>query len=270
MMRSSGLSAMKKRLTPNLKFIVRDRAHGSKRLLSRTWGADKYLNEVTQRFVRSRRSMARLIHFSPELRRKFQLYCRSTFGVVHKTCKNMRAAPQRYECLQKPFGRSVLFVHACIKLAAWCNTVRDDESSAIGKEFLEYIVDESALQAAMQADASDQIMIITRLVDNEDTDPAILPREICACLDALELLFGEQKKCLDVFGYTKAMMHILSRPLVWTVGSEVRSLGSDVGPSAEVVDRCFGRMRSWMCLLRATVAVEFPSFEVSHARRPPY
>jgi hypothetical protein len=264
-MRSSSLSAMKSRLTPNLKYVVRDRAHGSKRLLSRTWGADKYLNEVTQRFVRSRRSMARLIHFSPELRSKFVLYCRATFGVVRKTCKNMRAAPQRYECLQKPFGRSVLFVHACIKLAAWCNTVRDDESSAISKEFLEYIDDEAALQASMQADASDQIMIITRLVDNEDTDPAILPREISACLDALEHLFGEQRKCLEAFGYTKAMMQILSKPMVWAVGGGVRSLGSDAGPSAEVINRCFGRMRSWICLLRATTAVEFPSFEVSHA-----
>lgn len=264
-MRSSGLSGMKTRLAPNLKFVVRDRAHGSKRLLSRTWGADKYLNQVTQRFVRSRRSMARLIHFSPELRRKFEWYCHSTFGVVRKICKNMRAAPQRYECLQKPFGRSVLFLHSRIKLAAWCNTVRNDESSAISKEFLEYIDDEAALQAAMQADASDQIMIITRLVDNENTDPAILPREISACLDALELLFGEQRKCLEVFGYTKAMMHILLKPLVWAVGGGVRSLGSDAGPSAEIVNRCFGRMRSWMCLLRATTAVEFPSFEVSHA-----
>ena len=43
MMRSAKLSGAATRLTPNCKFLNRDQAHGSRRLISRGWGADKFL-----------------------------------------------------------------------------------------------------------------------------------------------------------------------------------------------------------------------------------
>ena len=264
MMRSSSLSAMRRRLTPKLKFVIRDRAHGSKRLVSRGWGADSYLNNVTQMLVRSRKSIARLIHFSPAIRERFGHYARGTFRVVRKVVKNMRAAPQRYECLQKPFGRSILYMHANIKTALWVATTREDESSNTAKDWLEWIDTEACVQGSMMADASDQVMILTRFLDDESTDPATVPGEVNTCLTTLDVLFGEERKCLEVFGYTKAMMQILSKPMVWTVRGKVRTLGSEKGVPEEIIQRCLDRLSCWRSLLRATIAVEFPSFEVSH------
>jgi hypothetical protein len=42
-------SADAEAVTPNLKVIIRDRAHASRRLLSRPWKADKFLCELPRR-----------------------------------------------------------------------------------------------------------------------------------------------------------------------------------------------------------------------------
>ena len=116
----------------------------------------------------------------------------------------------------------------------------------------------------MMADASDQTMIITRLIDTEHVDAAVLNREVRSYLATIDMLFGSEEKCLTIFGYTKAMLDTLSRPLVYNVGGKVHSLGME-GPFPRVIiDRCLARMRCWVKLARATLAVEFPSFELAH------
>jgi len=45
MMRSATLSGEDTRLTPNCTFLNRDKTHASRRLISRGWGADKFLND---------------------------------------------------------------------------------------------------------------------------------------------------------------------------------------------------------------------------------
>ena len=60
--------------------------------------------------------------------------------------------------------------------------------------------------AAMLADASDQSLALTRMLDKESIDPAILMREIEVFYLALVALFGEDEGCLTLFGYTSVML----------------------------------------------------------------
>ena len=264
MMRSSVLSAMQKRATPNLKYVIRDKTHGSRRLISRGWGADEFLSDVTKLFCRGRKSIARIIQNSHVVRLRFQVYCKTSFRLVKSVVVNMRAAPHRYESMQKPFGRSVIYIHGCIRTALWCTQTRSDESAASSKEWLTWIDEEKCLQAAMMADGSDQTLVLTRLLDREDVDPAIVNGEVRAYINAIEALFGQGEQCLSVYGYTRAMLETLRRPLVWNVSGTVRSIGCEEGVRRDIVVRCLDRMRCWIKLMRATVAVEFPSFEVAH------
>ena len=263
MMRSSALSNTHLRATPYLKFVVRDKAHASKRLVSRGWGVDPYLNKVMGMYARDRASIARTIQNSHIIRLKFKQYVGTSFRMVSRTVSNMRSAKHRFESLQKPFGRTVLFCYPTIRTGLWTYQTRDDQSSANAKIWLEYVDTENALQAAMMADASDQTIVLSRLLDNEDVDPAILNHEVRQYVQTNELLFGDSAKCLTAFGYTRAMMDTLSKPLVWTIGSKTYSIGKQGGVPAEIIERCLGRMRCWLKLMKSTVAAEFPSFEVA-------
>ena len=265
MLRSCALSGLGRRITPNLKFVIRDKTHGSRRIISRGIAADAFLTDVMHKFCRSRSSVARIVQSSTLIRARFQALCRTSFKIVRSTVTNMRAAAHRYESLQKPFGRSVLFIHACVRTALWTAQTRNDESSASSKAWLTWVSEERCLQAAMLADASDQTLALTRILDKEAVDPAIINAEVRSYVHIIEALFGEEERCLTVFGYTRAMMETLRTPLVWDVKGKVRSLGSDGGVQRETVLRCLGRMRSWSRLAAATIAVEFPSFELCYA-----
>ena len=264
MMRSSVLSGMQQRLTPNLTFLNRDKTHGSRRLVSRGWGADTYLKDNVVMMARGRGSMARIIQNSHVIKVKYQFFCKTSFSkIIGKAFKNMRAAPHRYESMQKPFGRSVLTIHPIIKTASWTCQTRTDDAGVRAKEWLKWVENERCVQSAMQADASDQTMALTRMLDDEQVDPSNLRRELPAYINTLEWLFGESRKCLEVFGYTRSMLDILKSPIVFHVGRAMKTLGGDI--PEEIICRCLERMRCWITLMKATCLAEFPSWELTHA-----
>jgi hypothetical protein len=265
MMRSAELSGTAVQLTPNLQFVTRDKTHGSRRLLSRGWGADEYLNENITMFARGRGSIARIIQNSPAIRQKFAVFCKRTHRGIMVTVHNMRAAKHRYESLQKPFGRNVLFCHGCIKTANYCANFRSDDSSARSKYWLQWINEERCVQSAMQADAADQTMLVTRTLDNEDTDAGVVRSLVSDYIRTIDGLYcGEHPKILSVFGYTSTMLETLRHPLVWHIGTKSYCLGSCDGVAPDVIARCLDRMRCWVVLMKATAAAEFPSFEIMH------
>ena len=265
MMRSATLAGTQRRLTPNLQFLNRDKTHGSRRIISRGWSADPFLRDVVQMLARGRGSMARIVQNSDAIRTQYKIFCQTSFRSIHNTVKNMRAAPHRYDSIQKPLGRSVLFIVPLIKTAAWLVHNRSDAASVRAKDWLNWVDDERCLQASMQADASDQVMMLTRVLDDENADPAVINREVATTIATLDRLFGDEKHCLRIFGYTKTMLRTLRRIIVWHVGNVTRSLGSHAGVADDIVDRCLQRMRCWLTLLKATCAAEFPIFEIMQA-----
>eukprot|EP00973_Karenia_brevis_P011147 1508861-Karenia_brevis.AAC.1 len=109
------------------------------------------------------------------------------------------------------------------------------------------------------ADGSDQCIMLTRILDNENTDSAFLSREISGLIAAVDILFVEGK-CVEMFGYTSLMLKTLSEPIVWAVKGQVNSIGIVGGVPQDIINKCLARMACWSKLLRATVAAEFPSF----------
>ena len=55
----------------NVEAVLRDKAHASRRCLSRPWHADKEIHDVLEFFIRHKHSMVQKISHSPDLRRIF-------------------------------------------------------------------------------------------------------------------------------------------------------------------------------------------------------
>ena len=82
-----------------------------------------------------------------------------------------------------------------------------------------------ALQAAMLADGSDQSMALARVVDDE-VGPAVASREVCTCVNAIELWFV-RRQGLTLFGYTKTMLETLSTKFIWYTRGTLCHIGHD-------------------------------------------
>ena len=265
MMRTKSLAQTEKALTPNLKFILRDAAHASRRIISRPWNADPYLKDVALMMAQGRNSVAKLVHNCTETSRVFAGYVKSSkSSVVTSAIRNMRAASHRFESWQKPLGRTALFMHASIKTAMYvAGRPAKDDNTDKAKDWLGWVDSERCLMLAMMADVADEGMCLTRLLDNEDVDTASLNSEVLLFIRKIDALFGERKRCLNIFGYTSVMMDLLKEYVVWYVNDNSRSIGFEHGVPRDMVDRCIERMRSYAVLARAALAAEFPSFEMS-------
>ena len=119
---------------------------------------------------------------------------------------------------------------------------------------------------SMTADVADEAMSLTRLLDNEGIEPAILNREVNNFKVTVTALFsGNSPRCLKVFGYTSVMMTLLKQQVVWQVGSTTFSIGFEEGLPADIVDRCLDRMRSYCVLAHAALEAEVPCFQISQS-----
>ena len=215
-------------LTPNLRFVLRDRAHASKRITGRPWSADAYLKDVVLMFASGRGSVAQLIQHSLDIRRVFANYVKTcTHTCVNTTVTNMRAAKHRFESFAKPLGRSVLHLHACIRTALYVASrgSSSDKPATRARDWLRWLDTEKCVMVAMLADAADESLALTRLLDAENADPAVLNREVHCFHLRLAALFGEGKQCLHRLGYTQTMLELLREQVVWTVCVCVRGGG---------------------------------------------
>lgn len=251
-------------LAPNLRWVVRDKAHGSRRITSRPWHSDEFLNEVLQFMAGGPASIARLVHYSPEVKRIFQQFASTSESAVLKAVSNFRAAQHRFDSQAKPLGRTCLFLHACVRTALHLIRVRSDNVMRKAQNFLLWLNEERALQAAMLADAADTSLRLTRCMDSEELDTAALQAEVASYRNEIRALFVEGK-CWTSFGYTKSMCESLSTPIVFQIGSKSRSLGTAAGVDNDVRQRCLGRMRAWVRLAESALEAEFPAFEIAQS-----
>ena len=123
-----------------------------------------------------------------------------------------------------------LYIMAVIQLACHLALHRSaDEPGKLAAQWCLWIDTEKALQASMLADASDQLMQLTRVVDDEDVDPATANREVYMFVSSTDLWFGDRRQCLHLFGYTRTMLETLSKRMVWLVNGKLCSIGNDGG-----------------------------------------
>lgn len=265
MMKSSSLASMPQTLTCNLRFVMRDKAHAARRILSRPWAADAFLKDVSNMFVRGRASMARLIQCSHEVRRVFKRFVKQCCARSRRhITSNLRAAGHTFESFQKPLSRTCIHLHSCIRTALHF-AHRQDNTGARARTWLLWLDTEKCLMLGMMADASGQVLLLVRILDNENVDPAVVNREVHVFVTTIQALFGDSRKCLAASGYTQIILRELKKPMVWFVRQTSCSIGCADGVSQDIIDRCLSRMKSWVILAAAVVAAEFPSFEICQA-----
>ena len=152
MMRDPALANTREALTPHLRHILRDKAHATRRLISRPWGVDEFIKGVVMQFCRGRGSVARLIQNSRENQRVFANFAHSG-GRLRRVVANFRAAGHRFESDQKPLGRTCLYIIVSIKFANYLASHRSaDEHGKRAADWCLMLTTEKALQAAMLAD----------------------------------------------------------------------------------------------------------------------
>ena len=235
-------------------------------MLSRPWKADEYLKGIITLFVSGRSSMSQIIQNSRPMRTIFQDFVqRSHGGQISKRVTNLRAAKHRYESMQKPLGRAVLWLLPQIQTALHIVNNRHDRFVPLAKSWLSELDDEKCIQLGMMADAADEALVLVRFLDDEDLDVATLMTEVQNFVDKIEALFGGEAMCLELDGYTKYMLSTLSTPIIFQVGKESRSLGVHGGVSPTMINSCLQRMRAWTVLMKAVVLAEFPTFDMVRA-----
>ncbi len=78
MMRCKTLNTTQIALTPGLKYVIRDKTHASRRVISRPWAADPTLANIVWMMCRGRVSISQMIQHSKEIRRVFCRFAKTS------------------------------------------------------------------------------------------------------------------------------------------------------------------------------------------------
>lgn len=257
-----------KPLTPNLRLVIRDVTHASRRVTQKPEAADDYLSGLVDWLFADKHSITQIIHHSEVWRHEFQTFVAKqdeAVGVV----TNVRAAKHRHESAAKPRGRFVLNFDAFLQVALVI--VADREGRGVRQHATRFLTDldeEAALQVAMLADAADEALQFTRKLDNETIDTAEMQTFIERFISSLKILFVDGQ-VLTLPGFTSHMVKLLEKPRAFQPGPSLplRKLGGPAAVTDAIVKRCLGRMTRYTHLAEAVIRAEFPDFEVVAAFR---
>ncbi|CAK0813414.1 unnamed protein product, partial [Prorocentrum cordatum] len=261
------------KVMPNLRIVTRDKPHATRRLASRGWKADPFLDDVQGMFVWNEQSPVRLIQFSEV----FSAWSQANVQKIephlkaanpHQGCKDLHFAPHRFDSASKPMSRCTIYFPALVATMDQIVASRKGNAEAVAAStFLGWLDDEKALQLAMLADAGDELSDLLRLLDYEGFPLEDLSFNLSAFLERLNYLFvgwgGQAPACLDG-GYTKHMIDLLRNPLSIPVAGRSK-VGSCSGVSLAAQARCLARMGNWVVVATETLRAEFPWFEVVQA-----
>lgn len=253
-------------LTPNLKLVIRDATHASRRVTAKPEAADTRLDELTRRLFTDKHSITQIIQHSEVWRREFHCFIELQENQSGGRVSNVRAALHRHESKAKPRGRFVLNFDAFIQTALLIVADRVGEVRKSAISFLQNTTVEDVLLVSMLADAADEALVFTRQLDDENMDPAQLPAHVKRFLQTIQLLFVE-RQCLELPGFTSHMIEGLKRPRVFQPSPTLpaRTFGGPDAVTRGMIDRCLAHMQKYVRLATAVTRAEFPQFEVMSA-----
>ena len=183
-------------LFPNLKICGREKAHASRRVLERPQKAEPYLDDVAAHVLWNYNSIASLLQHMPVCSNVFQAGSRENEDAA--AIRHLRFRRHRFDSQAEPLARIVLAFDAVLKAASVISHARkQDDAGKSAALFLEWLDDEKALQLAMLADASDQILTLVRKVDVDSPDPSEHANFIAAFLLEGTRMWLEDK-CLPI------------------------------------------------------------------------
>ena len=253
---------------PNLRLILRDRAHATRRLTERTFQADPKLEGIMQVVVSGETSVARLLKNSRHLRCIFEEEVKKQVRLgnaagVQGSIRDMSFAKQRFDSTAKPLGRCLLNLDATISAMDIICRQRPAASKEHkgARGFLELLSEpKNLVLMGMLADASDECLVLTRFFDREAFRLEEMAEQLATFKQRLRWLFAG-RGCLSI-GYTSlALTHLHRAKLVPVPGRGPVALGGH-GASPETVTECLGHMVAWSRLAEEVANTEFPEFEL--------
>ena len=256
--------------TPNVEALLRDKAHGARRCISRPWTADAKRKDIMQFYIQSSNSMIQTIDRSLDLRRMLTINIDALLAGIRrgnsKLLISLRSAKHRYESLASPLGNFVLHLVPIVKTSLEITVVRTGSEVACAKLFLVRISNEHCLIIALLADAADDGLELTRSLDSFDkSDPASLSTEVYLfCIRIVEMYVNG--KILKIASYTAYMIdqlrdNFLVLPVDNISGNGGwKSIGGEL--SEDVLQKALRTMGAWVKLGIRVIQAEFPDWEL--------
>ena len=141
-------------LTPKLMYHVRDKAHSTKRVLSRPFDADPFLKNIVKDYILGQDTFFGLIYYSIEFTNHFKRNCELR-GVTYKA---LGLAKHRFSCYQKVLSMLTEKRQCFRETAIYIVTTRGRRTTeyAVARDFLN-TSNETTIQIAMMADATDEV-----------------------------------------------------------------------------------------------------------------
>ena len=251
-------------LFPNLKALMRDVTHASRRITKRPWAADPVLAELMDRVVFGRHSITRIIETSEGFKGRFQelvqLVDDNPAKRLPHRIRSLRAAKHRHESAQVPLARAVLYMDALLTLAEEILVRRRGEAvAAHALAFLEFIDERKLLLLALLADAGDEATQHLRFFDTERYDASEVARQCAQFQARIDSLFLQGRVLRS--GYTRVMLDRLRAPRTFFLGqAQIKTIGVQGGIGAAAVRDCLAHLQAWVRLALETMNVEFPSW----------
>ena len=255
---------------PNLKMILRDKAHAARRLTQRTFKVDPLLDDLQRTMLfgvedASGGSVAKMLRdsgpcadiFKKEVER--QQRPEGLAGVV----THLGYAKQRFDNTAKPLAVAVWNLDAVISS---CDLIARDSAirgqfRRVAETFLTMLSPETILLLGMLADASDEVLVLVRFFDKEAFEVDRMAEAVETFKRQLSALFRGQV-CLRT-GFTQlCLKHLQTTKLVRLGNGALRTV---CGPAVDVnavVQKCLQRMVVWARLVEEVVSTEFPAWEL--------
>ena len=141
------------------------------------------------------------------------------------------------------------------------------------RDVLNQITPESLFMVALLADAVTEGLQFLRRVDKEATHAETLFADVHDYRLRLITLFGDRGCAYDAQRSVGTFAHVVrgalqrERALVFRGALGGAHVIGGQGLSTEVLQRCAGRMRDWVCMCLAALETEFPEWEIAQAFR---
>ena len=254
------------KLMPNMVAILRDRAHATRRLLTRGLKAVHEFDTLVSMYVHDRHSIVQRIHNSDTFKAEYKHNVHALDGPFNKS-SNLSAAKHRFESYAKPLQQFVMTLPAILATAQKMSLERKEEPE--GKDadnFLASISTEHVTMLGCITDCAHEVLWLTRLHDEDHHDLSGLVHEVQVFRKKVDVL------CSDGFNtegtYMKSVVDFLEKQqTTFEVrgGMVVRAIGGKGSVTVEMKERCLGHLRTWRGMSDAILTAEFPDFELIQA-----
>jgi hypothetical protein len=157
-------------LLPNIQIINRDKAHASRRVLKTPWKANEYLDSVYVALLGWKQSFVKIIQYSQVIKPWYEEFQDQMPDQRVQAVKDLGQSSVRFDPIAKPMCRFTLTFSAMVMTANKVWTLRRGVPvGTAAREFLELLDSKTILITGMLADAADEGLLLTRVMDDEDS-----------------------------------------------------------------------------------------------------